>query len=530
MLWLHLDIDYIKGENKNMGVYGIPAYSTSFADTNGVDLVKEDLTKRGLNVYTASEVVEIAGRGKNGQMLKGTAEVPLFGLSIWDRITIAQKCDAVYGVVTGRMKRIAGLDWSVQKKSKDIDRIEIYLKQCKQLYDEYANAEQIRYRIIRTRMIRNVLREMPDCLPDLSNFSQSMVRWKKRIEQMNDDKTSEIEDWLNQPNAQDNFDDLIQKWVHDLCIHGGVAAYKEKRNNRLESLYILPGGTVEPLKPRFVGPVTMYAQIVPGMDPKIYFRDEIMWSTYMPTSGITAGLVPLEALVNKVAETLFFDQKAAEMADGTVPPEKIAVFGGEKVPFGSLNDQNAPEIPLEKGEQSRLETLLNEPRKNAIRILSGYGTPNILDLSRSEIFKDQSERQRFIRETVAFVFNASNMEVNLTGSSDTSGRSTSETQESIEREKGIYPIVRDIENDFTNQILPDRYGYGYTFNFKTGLTDSEQAELDQKKMATGTYGVNEIRVARGDEPLGPEFDNPQSQGQSMQPDGSTANPLNIKSM
>jgi hypothetical protein len=221
------------------------------------------------------------------------------------------------------------------------------------------------------------------------------------------------------------------------------------------------------------------------------------------------------------------------MADGTVPTEKLAVFGGEKMPFGSLNGDEAPEIPLEKAEESRLETLLNEPRKNAIRVLSGYGTPAILDLTRSEIFKDQSERQRFIRESVAFVFGASNMEVNLSGSEQTSGRSTSEAQASIEREKGIYPIVKDIENDLNTQLIPFRFGSGYIFQYKSGLSEKEQAELDQAKMATGTYSINEVRLTRGDEPLsGEQYDQPgQSQGsQGMQPDGSKFNPLNIRSM
>ena len=511
-------------------MYGIPAYS---ADLNSFSPRQDDVNKRGINVYSSTAVVGITGTGRDGKKVQGLIEVAQYGLAIQDREEIAKRCDAVYGVVTGRMQRIATMEWCVTRESKDEDRIETWLKQCKQIYDEYAGATQAKYIVIRFKMVQNILTKLPDCLPDLSNFSMAMLRWKKRIEQCNGDACTEIEDWLHQPNAQDNFDDFIKKWVFDLLVHAGAAAYKEYRDGRLENIYPILGGSVQPLKPRFVGPERAYAQIVPGMDPKIYFPDEIMWSTYMPTSGIGSGLVPLEALVNKVAETLFFDQRAANMADGTVPTEKLAVFGGEKMPFGSLNSDEAPEIPLEKAEESRLETLLNEPRKNAIRVLSGYGTPAILDLSRSEIFKDQSERQRFIRESVAFVYNASNMEVNLTGSDNTSGRSTSEAQASIEREKGIYPIVKDIENDFNTQLIPFRFGSSYTFQFKSGLSDKEQAELDQAKMSTQTYSINEVRLARGDEPIsGDEFDKPgQAQGtQGMQPDGSKSNPLNIRGL
>ena len=164
-----------------------------------------------------------------------------------------------------------------------------------------------------------------------------------------------------------------------------------------------------------------------------------------------------------------------------------------------------------------------------MRVLTGYGTPAILDLSKSEVFAAQSERQRFIRESVAFVYGATNMEVNLSGSDQTSGRSTSEAQADIEREKGIWPLVKDIENDLNFQILPLRFGSGYMFQYKSGLSDKEQAELDQQMMATGTYSVNEVRLKRGDEPGGAEYDKI-GQGQAQQPDGSAASPFNMRTM
>lgn len=513
-------------------LFGIPAYSADISGSTGIDTLKEEIKKRGLNLYTSSEVIPISGRAKDGTIIQGTQEVPLFGLSIFDRIAIAQKCGEVFGLITGRQQRIAGLEWSVVRESKEEDRIELYLKQCKQLYDEYANAPGVKYMIVRARMVQNILTKLPDCLPDMSNFNQSMLRWKKRIEIRNGDASTEIEDWLHQPNSSDTFSDFIKKRVDSDLVHGGSAIYKEFAGGRLENMYILPGGSVTPLKSRYVGPMRAYAQIVPGLDPKIYFDDEIIWSTYMPSSGMGYGYIPLEALVNKVAETLMFDQRAAEMADGTTPPEKIVVMGDERMPFGSLSKEDAPLIPLEKAEESRLETLFNEPRKNAIRILSGYGTPAILDLSRSETFAAQNERQRFIRESVAYVYNATNMEVNLSGSEQTSGRSTSEAQANIEREKGIYPLVKDIEDDINRSVLPLRFGSGYLFQYKSGLSEKEQAELDAAKMATGTYSVNEIRLARGDEPGTPDNDAiGQPQGQQIgQPDGSKMSPINIRSM
>lgn len=503
------------------------AYSSSLLQGTGYANIREELNKRGVNVYTLTQAVGVVGRTKSGAEFQGTVEIPLFGLSLYDRLAIAQKCDAVYGVVSGRANRISGLEWTVTKESKDEDRIASQLKMWKQVFDEYGQDQSPKGAIVRGMMLRKIAERLPDVLPDLSNFDGALLRWRKRIQFRNDDAAQAIMDWLNEPNSEDNFEDFVKKWVSDLMVHGGDSIYKQYINGRLENMYHLPGGSVVPMRNKYVGAQRAFIQAMPGMDPKVYFEDEITYSNYFPQSGMSYGLIPLEALVNKVAESMFFDQRAAVMADGTVPPEKIAIFG-ENTPFGELTGEEAFNVPLDQDEQTRLEVLLNEPRKNAIRVLSGVGTPQVLDLSRSETFQFQSARQKDIRESVAFVYNMSNMEVNLTGSDNTSGRETSESQGEIEKQKGIYPIVKIIQSRINREIIPLRWGSGYLFKFQSGLTDEQQVEMDTRKVQSQTYSVNEVRTARGDEPWGPEFDRPQGGGQPIAPpDGSQMNPFNV---
>ena len=501
--------------------------ASSMLAGTGLPQTREEMRKRGLNVYTMSEVVGVVGRSKDGQEMSGTIEVPLFGLSIYDRIALAQKVDSVFGVVTGRSNRISGLEWTITKESKNEDKIEANLKMMKQVYDEYGSDQgSPKNIIVRGQMVRKISTVLPDVLPDLSNFNMAMLRWRKRIEMKNTDESQQIEDWLHEPNAEDDFEDFLKKWVSDLMVHGADAIYKEYLGGRLENMYHLPGGSVVPLRERFVGPKRMFIQAMPGLDPKMYFTDEITYSSYFPQSGIGYGLVPLEALVNKLAETLFFDQRAAEMADGTVPPEKVVIFG-ETTPFGDLTGEEALQVPLSEHEATRLEVLLNQPRKDAIRVLSGVGQPTTLDLSRADTFNYQAQRQKDIREACAFVYNMSNMEINATGSDDTSGRSTSEAQADIEKQKGIAPLVKVIQNKLNREMIPLRFGSGYLFEFNSGLSEEQQVELDTKKNQSGTYSINEIRLARGDEPWGPEFDQPENGGKPSAPDGSAASPFNI---
>jgi hypothetical protein len=506
------------------------AYSTSVNALTGSKFDAANKNRRGLNVYTINEVIGIAGHGRNGEIVQGTVEQPLLSLSMYDRFQIFQKCDPVFGCVTSRANRISALDWRVIKETKNEDRIAENMKQSAQLWKEYNGT--IQGLVVCPRMYGQIKVHMPDLFPDFSNFQSALMRWKRRINSDREDKATEIEDWLNEPNQEDNFSDFLKKWVSDLMVHGTFSTYKEtnKNSNLLENFYALPGGVTVPLRNRYVGGPTMFAQVVPGEDPKIYFGDEIMFDRYMPNTAIAYGMIPLEALVNKIAESLFFDVNAAQRADGTTAPEKVVLFG-ENSPFGDGGLTGGPDysIPINKDEQSKLETVLNEPRKNAVKVLSGYGTPLVLDMSRADTFGTQAERQKFIRECVGFVFNLSNMEMNLTGSDGTSGRSTSEAQSDIDKEKGIYPIVKSIATKLNREVIPARFGSGYTFEFSGGTSDAEQLDLDIKKMNSRTYSLNEIRTDRGDDPFqGEQYDLPDSGGPA--PDGSAESPLAVRSI
>lgn len=494
--------------------------------TGGILAPQGDEKRRGINVFNLTETQGISGRTKTGEWITGEVQQPLISLTYEERQLILQRCDAVFGVVTGRARKIAGLEWQVVKQTKEEERLEHYLKSWKQLHDEYADDETIKGVTVRSSCLRMARGYLPDIKQDMSNFTGALLRWRRRIRDNQADQAEQIEEWLTEPNLEDNFSGFLMKVVSDMMVHGSAAVYKQWEGELVDNFYVLPGGSVLPMRSKYVGGGRGFVQWMPGIEPKIYFTDEISYLPYMPSSAQSYGLVPLEALVNKVAESLLFDQLSAERSDGTKVPEKMVVFG-DSSPFGTLSGEDSLSLPLEKSEQSRIETLINEPRKDAIRVLSGYGTPAVVDLSRADTYQHQMQRQKDIREAVALVYNMSNMEVNLSGSGDTSGRSTSESQERIEREKGIAPIVMAIEEMINRELLSSRFGSAYLFEFRSGISDAQQAELDQKKMQTGTYGVNEVRIQRGDDPYQDEqYDMPQNPAAAQEPpDGSEQNPM-----
>jgi hypothetical protein len=475
---------------------------------------RRDLLRRGFNVYNYSNLIAQAARDRYGNIQTAEYLMPYFSLTISERIDMARACGAIFGVVTGRMNSISGLDWKVTKQRKIEDRIVSKLKIARDIYQEVMeNPQQMTLRSMGSlievkRFVRQYLRDIND---DFSNFDRSLLRWSRTLKEKHEDECTRIEDWLKKPNQGDTFEDFTKKLIFDTHVHGVAVPYKKRLGKQIESLHVLPGGSCFPIRGRHIGDAIGVLQIIDGAEAQLFYEDEVGVLQYSPYSGDPYGTVPLEALTNKVAEILLFDERAAMMADGTKPPDKLIAFG-ENTPWGNL--QHTYEIPLDKGEQKRIETMVNEARKEAIRVISGHGTPVVVDISRADTFKDQSERQRMVREEVALVFGASNAEMNLTGNESTSGRSSSETQERKDYSKGIYPHIQMLENFWNMQIFPFRFGHGYEFSYEPTASEGEMVEMWTKKLQSGLFSVNEIRredIGR-DGFDGEEFEKPQVGG------------------
>ena len=493
--------------------------------------------RRGANVYTLSDLLSVTGESRNGKLIGGQIQQNLFTLSLDERVQVYRKCGPVFGLVTGRANRISGLKWKIKNVNKDDDRSEAFIKMAAELFKEWDQIQNVKHAMIRMRCLAFVRRYLSDVRDDMSNFPQALLRWKRRSKMAKEDRATQIEDWMANPNGQRTFKEFTVESLIDLHTHGASAWYKERdpQTSMVENIYNLPGGTVLPFRSMFVGGGQAYAQILNGIPPKIYFRDEITYLTYAPNSALSYGAVPLEALVNRVAETLLFEEQAAMKADGTSAPEKMVVFN-DIMPYGDEEAAQQMPTPIPQQEQSRIETLMNEPRRNAIRVLTGSGggpgQPAVIDLSRESTFAAQSDREEKTLRIIAIVFNASNIEINLSGSEDTSGRNTSESQQESDQAKGWLPLAVSYEDKWNQEILPERWGTDYELDLDKGLSEKEQVALEQSKLASGAYDTNQVRMDRGDEPYPePEYDRPPGGAAKAEPpDGSTGKPLAVRQL
>jgi len=472
---------------------------------------------RGIMVYSTSQLQQITGRDKQGRLLSWGVEQPYFYLTIQQRIEIFRLSSPVFGVITSRMNKIAGLDFNITSDKKQEDRIALRMRNMKSIYDEYSDSSELSHLTLKSVIYRNLLQYMPELKPDLSNFNNCMLRWKRNLQQYNNETCDNVKSWLMEPNQGVTWADFVKKWVGDYHIHGNASIYKDDQNGVVQNFDVLPGGTVYRIKGAAFNSVSGYIQVIPSytgyhsyIEPQVYFTDEIIYSEYIPSSSRAYGMIPLEALINKIAESMLFDELMASQADGTKPPEKLVIIT-DKNPFGSLDDSEKYDMPLDTGEQKRIEERINTPTKGAIMTFSG-NQAEVVDLSRESTMSIQMERQKDIREEVALVFNMSNMEVNLTGSEDTSGRSTSEAQLEIEQGKGIAPVVKALAHAIQYGLLPYKFGTGLMFEWDKAVDEREEKELDNLMLQTGEMTKNEIREKYNKEGFGEEYDKPDQGG------------------
>lgn len=458
-------------------------------------------TERGYQDFNSTAAnYRFTAAAENGEKKSVAIDPGWLQVDAFTALTVFQKCAPVYAVVTARANRISTLEFSIIPDRKREDQIAANLKDARDLFEEI---DPINWYSIgrKAKILSEIRRVMPDLKPDFSNFDRCMIRWRRAIMAEKFDKSEEIKDFFMKPSQGMLWNDFAKQYTQDLLVHGRSAIYKERIRlmagmERLNALHMLPGGSVFPVKGEYVGEFLGYVQITDGMrEPQLFMQDELSFSQYMPNSALVNGLTPIDSLINLAAENLLFNDLMLKKADGSTPPEKLVVFGENDPNFSSdPSVQNSTATFLQKDEQRRIENKLNRrKREGAVAILSGYGTPMMVDLSRADTLPTQMGRQDQINKYVAMAFNASNQEINETGGSGTSGRNTSETQERADNAKGVRPIIITMEQTFTHEIIPQRYGFGYSMQFSVPMSERERIELAKMKGESNIWSPNEIR-------------------------------------
>ncbi|MDR2193855.1 MAG: hypothetical protein LBP19_05230 [Treponema sp.] len=451
--------------------------------------------RRGYAVLDDRVILPQAAVNKYGETETVNYALSNIALDIYERLDIFRSCSPIFSIVTGRMNYISGMEWRITQKKKVEDEIVYKIKFAKQIFDEFKGGEDPRHIGISVKAKQFIARYLPDLLPDMANFDKSLFRWSTKLRKDIGNRAAEIEAWLHKPSRNTTIENFLKILVFNTHVHGIAGVYKKKSefSNRINELYTLPGGSVYPRAKIFVDDPDGFIQVIDNYKAQLFDTGEAAAISFAQFDTNDFCL-PLDAIVNNISEILLFERRAADMSNGEKYPEKMVVFG-QTVPFGDLGGNGESfQMPLPKDEQEKIQRTVNETRKDAILIVSGHGTPAVVDISRADTFNAQSDRIRMLREQIGNVFGASNAEMNLTGTDSTNGRESSQTQERKDREKGIYPHLKSIENMFNYDIIPNRYSEDWMFSFEMSLSEREQIEMWKNKLESGLFSVNEIRT------------------------------------
>lgn len=478
----------------------------SFESTYGMQPkgLQQKTNGQGYAVLSAYDLMQIAAKDKDGN--SRTFDIP----SQYDyvdsatAITIYSKCDTLFSVVNKTAKTISSISkFKVKHKGKEFDNLERMLRDNKDIFLENLNSalaildkdntHKWKHFYAASEALARLITELPELIFDWQtgqfvNFEKAMLRLSRKYKVALSHSIAEIENFIFAPNPYLTWREFIETIVQDFMLHRGIAVQVLNDN-----LYILPGGTIYPVKGKYIGDEAGYVQFIPGGEQPLFFNyNDIIYAQYLPNSIVGIGMSPLDVLVDLIASQLMIDDFMSEYSNKETPPEKLLVFGKDATAdFSAITNDD----PMNKDEQKRIETILNRSkRENAIKILSGYGQPFLLDLSRENVMGQFIQWREVVDRSIARVYGLSNLEVNLTAPSGTSGRSVAEVLERQDNSKAHRPMIVAIEDLFSQRIIPAKYGFDYYLESDENISESEKIDIATKKANSGLFTKNEIRM------------------------------------
>lgn len=292
------------------------------------------------------------------------------------------------------------------------------------------------------------------------------------------------------------FRELLDTMVDDLLTLDAVAIYK--RPNMGGGLYNLQpvdaativlqvsedGGTPMP-------PDVAYKQIIRGTEVAQFTADEMYYEMMNPRTHTPYGLSPIESLVIGISAALKSEVYNLHLlTEGNIPE---GFFG---VPEGWSPDQI-------KEFQALWDAALSGDTRATSKLKfvpSGKGATGYTPAVKPEDMK-YKELQEWLMMKTCMLFEIQPQELGFT---DSVNKSTGEVQMDIGMNAGLIPLARFFEEIFTDVIQEDLGYENLKFKY-TGLDITDEkydAEVAAIKINSGQTTVDEIRRARGEEPLG----------------------------
>lgn len=292
------------------------------------------------------------------------------------------------------------------------------------------------------------------------------------------------------------FRELMDTMVDDLLVLDAVAIYK--RPNIGGGLYNLQpvdaativlevdesGGTPMP-------PEVAYKQIIRGKEVATFTADEMYYEMMNARTYTPYGLAPLESLILGVSAALKSEVYNLHLlTEGNIPQGF----------FGVPKDWSPDQI---KEFQTLWDAALAGDTRATSKLKfvpSGDGATGYTPAVKPEDMK-YKEFQEWLMKKTCMMFEIQPQELGFT---DTVNKATGEVQQDIGQSDGLIPLAKFFEEIFTDVIQEDLGYEQLKFKYE-GLEahdEKREAEVAEIKIRSGQKTIDEIRQARGEDPLG----------------------------
>jgi hypothetical protein len=310
------------------------------------------------------------------------------------------------------------------------------------------------------------------------------------------------------PDKENDWPQWLRMLVEEMLVIDAMCVYpRATRGGQLYGFELVDGATIKRVLDNTgrtpLPPDPAYQQILKGIPAVDYTSDSLFYRVRNPRVWKIYGFSPVEqvittvniALRRQISQMSYYTEGNVPEALAQVPPEwtpkQVTEF---QLNFDSMMDGNLA----------------------AKRKLKFIPALKQIDFPKKELLKD--EYDEWLARIVCFAFSISPSalikQVN---------RASGEQMADTAKEEGLIPVLTSISS-FMTQLLV-RAGYaGLKFRFKVvnKVAPLEQAKIDQAYVDLEVDTPDEIRIARGKEPLTPEEREkwwPDAPPPGMNPDG-----------
>jgi hypothetical protein len=303
-----------------------------------------------------------------------------------------------------------------------------------------------------------------------------------------DDRCKKIQQFLESPDQEHDWDDWLRMWLEELFVTDAATIYPRRtKGSQLYALEHIDGATIKrvlsPDGRTPIPPDPAYQQVIKGIPAVDYTREELYYFPRNVRTSRIYGYSPVEQIIMTVNIALRRQvHQLNYYTEGNIPP----MLAG--VPATWNTDQ------IEKFQKMWDLMLTGDlAKRQKVRFVPG---PVDTEMLQTEPLFDTADE--WLARVICYA-----MDLPPTAFVKQQNRATAGTAQEAALEEGLAPIMRYVARKMTRMIgtSMDAPDLEFAWEDQKDIDPLVQTQIDDYNVKNGTKTVDEIREARGDQPL-----------------------------